>query len=63
MKKEKNGKESSNVIDNSDETNFNYRSIKLVTKSNETPEGDGFVVHRILPFRVYSKSKSLLTFR
>ena len=49
MKKEKNGKESSNVIDNSDETNFNYRSIKLVTKSNETPEGDGFVVHRSFP--------------
>ncbi len=46
MKKEKTGKESSNVIDNSDETNFNYRSIKLVTKSNKTPEGDGFVVHR-----------------
>ena len=49
MKKEKNGKESSNVIVNSDETNFNFRSIKLVTKSNETPEGDGFVVHRSFP--------------
>lgn len=49
MKKEKNGIESSNVIDNSDETNFNYRSIKLVTKSNESPEGDGFVVHRSFP--------------
>lgn len=49
MKKEKNGKESSNVIDNSNETNFNYRSIKLVIKSNETPEGDGFVVHRSFP--------------
>lgn len=49
MKKEKNGKESSNVIDNSDETNFNYRSIRLVKKSNETPEGDGFVVHRSFP--------------
>ena len=49
MKKEKNGKKSSNVIDNSDETNFNYRSIKLVTKSNETPEGDGFLVHRSFP--------------
>ena len=50
MKKEKTRKESSNVIDNSDETNFNnYRSIKLVTKSNETPEGDGFVVHRSFP--------------
>ena len=49
MKKEKNGKESSNVIDNSDETNFNNRSIKLVIKSNETPEGDGFVVHRSFP--------------
>lgn len=49
MKKEKNGEESSNVIDNSDETNFKYRSIKLVIKSNETPEGDGFVVHRSFP--------------
>ena len=49
MKKEKNGKESSNVIDNSDETNFKYRSIKHVIKSNETPEGDGFVVHRSFP--------------
>ena len=49
MKKEKTGKESSDVIDNSDETNFNYRSIKLVTKSNKTPEGDGFVVHRSFP--------------
>ncbi|HZB16728.1 MAG TPA: pirin family protein [Nitrososphaeraceae archaeon] len=49
MKKEKNGKESSNVIDNSDETNFNYRSIKLLIKSNETSEGDGFVVYRSFP--------------
>ena len=49
MKKEKNGEESSNVIDNSDETNFKYRSIKLVIKSNQTPEGDGFVVHRSFP--------------
>jgi redox-sensitive bicupin YhaK (pirin superfamily) len=49
MKKEKKGKESSNVIDNSDVTNFNYRSIRLVKKSNETPEGDGFVVHRSFP--------------
>lgn len=49
MKEEKLGKESSNVTDNSDETNLNYRSIKLVTKSNETPEGDGFVVHRSFP--------------
>lgn len=49
MKKEKNGKESSNVIDNSDETKFKYRSIKLVIKSNQTPEGDGFVVHRSFP--------------
>ncbi len=51
MKKEKNGEESSNVIDKSDETNFKYRSIKLVIKSNETPEGDGFVVHRSFPSR------------
>jgi len=49
MKKEKTGKESNNFIDNSDEMNFNYRSIKLVTKSNKTPEGDGFVVHRSFP--------------
>ena len=49
MKEEKSGKEGSNVTDNSDETNLNYRSIKLVTKSNEIPEGDGFVVHRSFP--------------
>ena len=50
MKKEKIVKENGNFSDNSDETNFNnYRSIKLVTKSNETPEGDGFVVHRCFP--------------
>jgi hypothetical protein len=49
MRKEKTGEESNNVIYNSDETNFNYRSIKLVTKSNKTPEGDGFVVHRSFP--------------
>jgi len=49
MKKERTDKESSNFSNNSDETNFNYRSIKLVTKSNETAEGDGFVVHRCFP--------------
>lgn len=50
MKEEKFGKDSSsNVTDNSDETNLNYRSIKLVTKSNETAEGYGFVVHRSFP--------------
>ena len=49
MKKEKNGKESSNVIDNSDEISAKDRSIRLVTKSSETPEGDGFVVHRSFP--------------
>ena len=50
MKKEKIGKENSNFSDNPDKTNFNnYRSIKLVIKSNETAEGDGFVVHRCFP--------------
>lgn len=49
MNNEKIGKESSHFSDKSDETNFNHRSIKLVTKSNETPEGDGFVVHRCFP--------------
>jgi hypothetical protein len=50
MKEEKFGKDiSNNVTDNSDKSNLNYRSIKLVTKSNETPEGDGFVVHRSFP--------------
>ena len=62
MEKETTGKES-NFIDNSDETSAKDRSIRLVTKSNETPEGDGFVVHRILSFTVYSKSRSLLTVR
>jgi hypothetical protein len=46
--KEKTGKEN-NAIDNSDESNAKDRSIRLVTKSNETPEGDGFVVHRSFP--------------
>jgi redox-sensitive bicupin YhaK (pirin superfamily) len=50
MREEKFGKDiSNNVTDNSDKSNLNYRSIKLVTKSNETPEGDGFVVHRSFP--------------
>jgi quercetin 2,3-dioxygenase len=48
MKKETTGKES-NFIDNSDEINAKDRTIRLVTKSNETPEGDGFVVHRSFP--------------
>jgi len=42
-------KESSNFSDNFGEMNSKYRSIKLVTKSNVTPEGDGFVVHRCFP--------------
>ena len=46
--KEKTGKES-NVIDNYDESSAKDRSIRFVTKSNETPEGDGFVVHRSFP--------------
>jgi redox-sensitive bicupin YhaK (pirin superfamily) len=48
MEKETTGKES-NFIDNSDETSAKDRSIRLVTKSNETAEGDGFVVHRSFP--------------
>lgn len=48
MEKETTGKES-NFIDNSDEINAKDRSIRLVTKSNETPEGDGFVVYRSFP--------------
>ena len=48
MEKEKTG-QLGNVIDNSDEISFKDRSIRLVTKSNETPEGDGFVVHRSFP--------------
>ena len=51
MKKEKIGKENSNFLDSSDKTNSKDRSIKLVTKSNETPEGDGFTVHRCFPSR------------
>jgi redox-sensitive bicupin YhaK (pirin superfamily) len=45
---EKNGKER-DIIDKSDETK--YRSIRLVEKSDETPEGDGFIVHRSFPSR------------
>ena len=48
MEKETTGKES-NFIDNSDETNAEDRSIRQVTKSNETAEGDGLVVHRSFP--------------
>ena len=43
---EKIGKER-DIIDKSDETK--YRSIRLVEKSDETPEGDGFIVHRSFP--------------
>ena len=57
---EKIGKER-DIIDKSDETK--YRSIRLVEKSDETPEGDGFIVHQILSFTIYSESKSFLTFR
>jgi redox-sensitive bicupin YhaK (pirin superfamily) len=35
------------IIDKSDETK--YRSIRLVEKSDETQEGDGFIVHRSFP--------------
>src|SRR5207342_3522597 len=45
---EKIGKER-DIIDKSDETK--YRSIRLVEKSDETPEGDGFIVHRSFPSR------------
>ena len=48
MEKETTGKES-NFVDNSDETSAKDRSIRLVAKSNETAEGDGFVVHRSFP--------------
>jgi quercetin 2,3-dioxygenase len=48
QEKEKTGKES-NVIHNSDESSAKDRSIRFVTKSNETSEGDGFVVHRSFP--------------
>jgi quercetin 2,3-dioxygenase len=45
---EKIGKER-DIIDKSDQTK--YRSIRLVEKSDETPEGDGFIVHRSFPSR------------
>ena len=48
MEKEKTEKET-NIIDNSDEISARDRSIRHVIKSNETPEGDGFVVHRAFP--------------
>jgi hypothetical protein len=37
------------IIDKSYENK--YRSIRLVEKSDETPEGDGFIVHRSFPSR------------
>lgn len=45
---EKIGKER-DIIDKSHKTK--YRSIRLVEKSDETPEGDGFIVHRSFPSR------------
>ena len=39
--------EERDIIDKSHETK--YRSIRLVEKSDETPEGDGFIVHRSFP--------------
>ncbi|HEX5573125.1 MAG TPA: pirin family protein [Nitrososphaeraceae archaeon] len=48
MEKETTGGKT-NFIDNSDGTSAKARSIRLVTKSNETPEGDGFLVHRSFP--------------
>ena len=44
----KTGKEI-DITQSSNDTSTESRSIKLVTKSNETPEGDGFVVHRCFP--------------
>ena len=44
----KTGKEI-DITQSSNSTSAESRSIKLVTKSNETPEGDGFVVHRCFP--------------
>jgi quercetin 2,3-dioxygenase len=37
------------IIDKTDENK--YRSIRLVEKSDETAEGDGFIVHRSFPSR------------
>lgn len=34
------------ITQSSNDTSAGSRSIRLVTKSNETPEGDGFTVHR-----------------
>jgi quercetin 2,3-dioxygenase len=47
---EKIGKERK-IINDSNETGTKHRSIRLLTKSNETPEGDGFIVHRSFPSR------------
>ena len=45
---EKNGNQDVNDPYSS-ETSSKYRSVRLVTKSKETPEGDGFIVHRSFP--------------
>ena len=37
------------ITQSSNDTSAESRSIRLVTKSNETPEGDGFTVHRSFP--------------
>ena len=37
------------VSKSSNDTSAKSRTIRLVTESNETPEGDGFTVHRSFP--------------
>jgi redox-sensitive bicupin YhaK (pirin superfamily) len=45
----KSGKEIDITQSSNDTSGAERRSIKLVTKSNETSEGDGFIVHRCFP--------------
>jgi redox-sensitive bicupin YhaK (pirin superfamily) len=44
----KTGKEI-DITQSSNDTSAESRSIRLVTESNESPEGDGFIVHRSFP--------------
>ena len=58
----KTGKEI-DITQSSNDTSAESRSIRLVTKSNETPEGDGFTGTQVLPFTVHPVFRSFFTFR
>lgn len=50
------------ITQSSNDTSAESRSIRLVTKSNETPEGDAFTVH-VLPCTVHPVFRPFFTIR